>query len=148
MINVLKQSQSQAPQLDVEYKKIYARSFGNAQLKNINNSGAYLFLQNPNKQKSQEQQDLQKQINDLSEDKNHKQDSLHLKDKISIVLEVGERKRTLQASVVSTDSYGARVKFHFYNNRDYQIVDDLIYFVEKSKEERRRRLDFIFDQTF
>ena len=96
--------------LDVEYKKIYARSFENAQLKNINNSGAYLFLQNHKEQKNQEQQDLQKQINDLSRDKNNKQDSLHLKDKISIVLEVGERKRTLQASVVSTDSYGARVK--------------------------------------
>ena len=121
--------------LDVVYKKSYARHFKNGQLKRINNSEAYLFI---------EKDKFVFNHRKYSDDKK----SLNLKDKISIVLKLGERKRTLQASVISTDSYGAKVKFHFYNNRDYQIVDDLIYFIEKSKEKRRQRLDFIFDQTF
>lgn len=121
--------------LDVAYKKNYARHFKNGQLQRINNFEAYLFI-------GRDEVTLN-QRTPLDDKK-----SLNLKDKISIVLQLGERKRILQASVTSTDSYGAKVKFHFYNNRDYQIVDDLIYFIEKSKEKRRRRLDFIFDQTF
>ena len=121
--------------LDVAYKKNYARHFKNGQLKRINNFEAYLFIG-----RDEVTLDQRTPLDDKK--------SLNLKDKISIVLQLGERKRILQASVTSTDSYGAKVKFHFYNNRDYQIVDDLIYFIEKSKEKRRRRLDFIFDQTF
>ena len=115
--------------LDVEYKKIYARSFEIGQLKHLNTSGAYLSTKN-NQTTTEATKDL------------------NLKDKISIVLALGERKRTLQASVVAKDDQGAKLKFHYYNHRDYQIVDDLIYFVEKSKEKRRQRLDFIFNEMF
>ncbi len=118
--------------LNVEYKKVYARDFTCGQLRHINNSEAYLSTPSiPSK-------------NPISRDSKK---ALKSQDKISIVLVLGERKRILQASVLSTDSRGARVKFHFLNNRDYQIIDDLIYFVEKAKESRRKKLHFIFDQT-
>lgn len=146
---MMQREENQIPvKLDVEYKKIYARNFENAQLKQINNSEAYLFFQPEDSTKDQPATNMDLQREDAIRNKGDKKEILHLKDKISIVLAVGQRKRTLQASVISKDPYGVKVKFHFYNKRDYQIVDDLIYFVEKSKEERRKRLDFIFDQAF
>ena len=107
---------------NVEYKKKYARHFQIGRLKDISNSEAYLLT------------------------KNNKA-SLNLKDEISILFKLGERKRVIQASVISSDAHGVKLKFHFYNNKEYQIVDDLIYFIEKSKEERRQSLDLIFNQA-
>ena len=111
-----------SPNLNVEYKKKYARHFKMGNLRDINNSEAYLLT-------------------------NDDKTSLNLKDEISIFLKLGERKRTIQASVILKDTHGIKIKFHFYNNKEYQIVDDLIYFIEKSKEKRRQSLDFIFNQT-
>ena len=111
-----------SPNLDVEYKKKYARHFKVGRLRDISNSEAYLLTK---------------------DDKT----PFNLKDEISITLKLGQRKRTLQASVIASDTSGVKIKFHFYNNREYQIVDDMIYFIEKSKEERRQSLDFIFNQT-
>ena len=112
-----------SPDLNVEYKKKYARHSKMGTLKNISNSEAYLLT---------------------------KDDSffLNIKDEVSILFRLGERKRIVQASVISKDNHGIKIKFQFYNNKEYQIVDDLIYFIEKSKEERRQSLDFIFSQTF
>ena len=120
-----------SPNLNVEYKKKYARHFKKGTLKDMSHSEAYLIIKNEG-----------------FTQKNKEQDSLNIKDEISIILKLEQRERTLQASVISNDTYGVKIKFHFYNNREYQIVDDLIYFIEKSKEKRRQSLDFIFSQTF
>ena len=121
------------PNLNVEYKKKYARHFNRGILKDISHSEAYLLIENEGF---------------IQEYKRNDKDCLNIKDEISIILKLGQRERTLQASVISNDTYGVKIKFHFYSNREYQIVDDLIYFIEKSKEKRRQSLDFIFSQTF
>ena len=123
-----------SPNLNVEYKKKYARYFKNGRLKDISNSEAYLIT------KDEECVQKYKIRNDKT--------ILNLRDKVSVILKLGQRKRILQASVISNNAHGVKLKFHFYNNREYQIVDDLIYFIEKSKEKRRQHLDFIFSQTF
>ena len=109
---MLKMRQSSiSPNLNVEYKKKYARHLRIGRLRDISNSEAYL----------------------LTEDDKA---LFSLRDEISITLELGQRKRTLQASVIANDTQGVKVKFHFYNNREYQIIDDLIYFIEKSKRRK------------
>jgi hypothetical protein len=106
--------------LDIEYRKSYGRSNDTGLLKNISISGAFL---------------------------EHKNDSLKTGDKVAITFQVGGRVRKINASIIWTNPQGSGIKFLPVNNRDVQIVDDLMYFVESKRETRRHVLDDIFKQT-
>lgn len=105
---------------NVEYRKNYSRSQDLGVLKNISLTGAYL---------------------------EHSNSELKANSKVHITLNVGGRKRTLIASIIWADKKGAGICFIPENNRDKQIVDDLMYFVESKRETRRDVLDSIFNKV-
>ena len=106
--------------LDVEYRKSYGRSGEIGHLKNISLSGAFL---------------------------EHDNEALKENDKVAITFKVGGRTRKINALIVWSNSAGSGVKFLPTNNRDVQIVDDLMYFVESKRENRRGVLDDIFKRA-
>jgi hypothetical protein len=106
--------------LDVEYRKNYARNSELGRLKNISLTGA--FLQSSNIE-------------------------IQPRDKIVLTIIVSGRARKVQASVIWRNQAGCGVRFQPGNNRDVQIVDDLIYFVENQRTSRRSVLDDIFKQV-
>lgn len=106
--------------VDVEYKKNYARKQNVGTMKNISITGAFV---------------------------SHGIEKLHLNEKIMIHFRVGGRMRKIQASVVWTDAKGGGIKFHPFNKRDIQIIDDLMYFVRSKKETKVSLLDNIFKQV-
>ncbi len=106
--------------LDIEYRKSYGRSTDIGYLKNISLTGAFL---------------------------EHSNGGLRSNDRVAITFKVGGRTRQINAIVIWTNDAGAGVRFLPNNNRDVQIVDDLMYFVESKRENRRSVLDDIFKQT-
>lgn len=106
--------------LDVEYRKSYGRSSDIGQLKNISLTGAFL---------------------------EHRNEKLKANDKVAITFKVGGRIRKINAVIIWTNSGGSGIKFMPTNNRDVQIVDDLMYFVESKREGRRSVLDDIFKRA-
>lgn len=108
-------------QLDIEYRRSYARRGEKGRLKNISLSGAYLELDPENIPGKDE--------------------------KVVINFTVSGRNRKIQACVVWASPSGCGVKFNHVNNRDQQIVDDLMYFVETSKDSQRTVLDSIFKRV-
>lgn len=106
--------------LEVEYRRSYGRTEDNGYLKNISLSGAFL---------------------------EHGNSELKASDKVAITFKVGGRIRKINALIVWANEAGAGVRFLPVNNRDVQIIDDLIYFVESKRENRRTVLDDIFKQT-
>ncbi len=108
-------------QLDVEFRRSYARRGEWGRIKNISLSGAFLELD--------------------------AEQLLLPNDKVVLNFTVSGRKRRIQASVVWNDHHGCGVKFHHVNGRDQQIVDDLMYFAESSKETQRSVLDTIFKKV-
>lgn len=106
--------------MEVEFKKNYARQAEQGNLKNISISGAFL---------------------------EHQSMELKTNDKVALVIQVSGRKRKIIASVIWTSGNGCGVKFHPYNNRDVQIVDDLMYFVQSKRDSRRNVLDDIFKRV-
>lgn len=107
-------------QLEVEYRKSYGRSSDTGLLKNISITGAFL-----------------------------EHDNLDLKehDKVAITFKVGGRVRKISASIIWSTERGSGLKFLPTNNRDVQIVDDLMYFVESKREGRRDVIGDIFKQA-
>lgn len=105
--------------LEVSFRKSYAREATKGTLKNISLSGA--FLEVPQE--------------------------LKLHEKVQLTFEVSGRIRKVAAEVIWTNASGGGVKFIPANNRDVQIVDDLIYYVENSREETRSVLDNIFKKV-
>lgn len=106
--------------LDVEYRKSYGRRFEVGQLRNISLTGAFL---------------------------EHGNEALKASDKVCITFKVGGRTRKINASIIWSNDVGSGIKFLPSNNRDVQIVDDLMYFVESKRENKRNVLDDIFKQT-
>lgn len=106
--------------LDVEYRRSYARCGEIGHLKNISLSGAFL---------------------------EHGNGDLKVDDKLLVTFTVSGRVRKVHATVIWTSKMGSGVKFEPTNNRDVQIVDDLMYFVESKRENRRDVLDDIFKQV-
>jgi len=119
-------TQNQVPQpriplkLDVEFRRSYGRNGASGVLKNISLTGAFL---------------------------EHELESLKSGDKVQVTFKVGGRTRKVNAEVIWSNSVGSGVKFLPTNGRDVQIVDDLMYFVESSRQNRRSLLDDIFKQT-
>ena len=106
--------------LEVEFRKSYSRKSDVASLKNISLTGA--FLECP---------ELQARSGD----------------KLNLVFSVSGRTRKVAAQVVWQSSRGAGVRFVPENNRDVQIVDDLMYFVQNRRESRRSVLEDIFKKV-
>ena len=117
-------SQTPAPRtplnLDVSYKKNYARQVSKGVLKNISITGAFL---------------------------ESRQEKFRANEKLHLTFIVAGRERKIAATVIWANSAGCGVKFHPQSNRDVQIVDDLIYFVETGREGRRSVLDNIFKKV-
>ncbi|MEY4617362.1 MAG: hypothetical protein RJB66_2322 [Pseudomonadota bacterium] len=115
---------SAAPRLSlamsVEFRKSYSRQMSSGTLRNISLSGAFL---------------------DTSTE------SLMSGDKLQIVLNVGARVRKVSAEIVWKNQKGVGLKFNHSNNRDLQIVDDLMYFAENKRETQKDLLGDIFDKV-
>jgi hypothetical protein len=85
---------------DLDFKCNYARDYNKAMIRNISVSGALIKTDIP----------------------------LKPAEKINIFFKVSGRERKIPAEVVWISDKGIGVKFNHFNNRDIQIVDDLIYF--------------------
>ncbi|MEQ1665223.1 MAG: PilZ domain-containing protein [Bdellovibrionales bacterium] len=107
--------------MDVEYRRSYARNGEKGRLKNISLTGAFLEIANI--------------------------EAFSPNDKVLIKLMVSGRERALSARVVWNSNMGIGLKFNPTNNRDVQIVDDLMYFVENSRSSQRDVLDSIFKKV-
>lgn len=107
--------------LDVEYRRSYARNGEKGTLKNISLTGAFLEI--------------------------GKIENVMPNDKLLITLVVSGRERVLPATIVWQCDFGCGIKFMPANNRDVQIVDDLMYFVENSRSTQREVLDSIFKKV-
>jgi hypothetical protein len=106
--------------IEVVYRKSYARDESSGTLKNISITGAFLA---------------------------HTATQLKAGEKIHMAFSVAGRERNIHAVVIWTNSQGAGIKFLPQNNRDVQIVDDLIYFVETKRTGSRDVLDKIFKKV-
>ena len=107
--------------MDVEYRRSYARRNDKGCLKNISLTGA--FLETP--------------VSRI----------LAPNDKVTITLLVSGRQRQIAAHVVWHSDRGCGLRFIPINQRDVQIVDDLMYFVESSRDSQRSVLDDIFKKV-
>lgn len=107
-------------QLPIEFRKNYSRKSDYGDLKNISLTGAFLI---------------------------HQTDEIVVNDKINIHFKVSGRERILNASVIWLSDNGCGLQFHPDNNRDVQIVDDLMYFVKDRRTKNRNVLDEIFVQV-
>ncbi len=106
--------------MDVEFRRNYARQEEKGRLKNISITGAFLELEDA--------------------------DFLP-NERIVLTIQVSGRKRKINASIIWKNGFGCGVKFKPFNNRDIQIVDDLMYFVESKRESRRDVLSSIFKRV-
>lgn len=106
--------------VDVEFRKNYARQADKAIIKNISLTGAFL---------------------------EHAVIELQQRDKILLTLSVGGRTRRISASVIWCSPQGAGIRFNHFNNKDLQLIDDLIYFVENSRDKKRSVLTTIFNKV-
>ncbi len=102
--------------LEVSFRRNYARHETSGNLKNISLTGAF----------------LETGLDDIT-----------LDEKLNLTFVVGSRERKISAQVVWKNSLGAGIKFLPVNNRDIQIVDDLIYFVESKRIGHRGIFDGI-----
>ena len=106
--------------LEVCFKRSYAREETTGRLRNISLTGAFLEVADS---------------------------GFRANEKVQLKLIVGGRERKVAASVIWANSNGCGIKFLPTNNRDVQIVDDLIYYVESSRTENRSVLDNIFKKV-
>ena len=107
-------------EMDVEFRRSYAREATPGTLRNISMTGAFL------------------ETGTLD---------LQSKDKVVVTLVVSGRRRNVTAKVVWKNQRGFGLQFQPFNNRDVQIVDDLIYFVENNRESRRSIFDDILKRV-
>ncbi len=105
--------------VDVQYRKSYSRKAASGVLKNISITGAFLETT----------------------------DALTPRDKLIVTFQVSGRERRVPASVVWSSDKGVGIKFQPSNNRDVQIVDDLMYFVSVSRDSQKDVLDTIFKKV-
>lgn len=106
--------------LEVSFKKNYAREEVKGLLRNISLTGAFLEFGGEN---------------------------FRANEKLHLRFVVSGRERKIAAHVIWSNSAGCGLKFLPTNNRDVQIVDDLIYFVENNRHDRRDVLDKIFKKV-
>lgn len=118
------QDSAPAPRLplkmDVEFRRSYARQSASGILRNISLTGAFLETTT---------------------------EALTTFDKVVVTFVVGGRRRNINATIIWKNGAGCGIKFQPFNNRDVQIVDDLMYFVESTRENRRSVLDDIIKRV-
>jgi len=107
--------------IEVEFRKSYAREEATGVLKNISLTGAFLHQEG--------------------------KETFRAGEKLSLKFRVSGRERSVQAQVVWAGTTGAGIKFLPMNNRDVQIVDDLIYYVESKRTDTREILGSIFKKV-
>lgn len=106
--------------IEVVFRKSYARDESSGNLKNISISGAFLT---------------------------HTENQLKAGEKVHMTFSVAGRVRDINAIVIWSNTFGAGIKFLPQNNRDVQIIDDLIYFVETRKTDTKGVLDQILKKV-
>lgn len=106
--------------LEVSFRKNYAREETKGTLHNISLSGAFLEIEGVD---------------------------FIAREKLQLRFNVSGRERKVQAQVVWKNQVGCGIKFLPMNNRDVQIVDDLIYYVESQRSTRMNVLDNIFKKV-
>ena len=106
--------------VEVNYRKTYGRQDLKGKLINISLSGAFLKTE------------------DLD---------FNMSEKIHLTFSVGTRPRDLTAKIVWKNEYGMGLEFFHTNNRDVQIIDDLIYYIEESRHDRKQVLSQIFEKV-
>lgn len=106
--------------MDIEYRRSYARQAAKGILRNISLTGAFLETAT---------------------------EMLAPTDKVVVTFVVSGRRRKINATIVWKNQAGCGLRFEPFNNRDVQIVDDLMYFVETNREDRRTVLDDIFKRV-
>ena len=106
-------------ELSIEFRRSYSRSSDDGVLRNISLTGAFLETVS----------------------------RFEKNDKLNLTFEVGGRARKISAKVIWSTERGAGIMFQHFNNRDLQIVDDLMYFVENNRASRRDVLDTIFKKV-
>lgn len=104
--------------LPIRFKRSYARDYSSASLKNISLTGAFLCLP--------------------------RGADVNLDEKITITFNVSGRQRKVVANIIWMDTSGCGIRFKPFNNRDVQIIDDLMYYVESKKETKKKVLNTIF----
>jgi hypothetical protein len=118
------QDKTPAPRLplkmEVEYRRSYARQTTKGTLRNISLTGAFLETTT---------------------------EMITAADKVVVTFIVSGRRRNINATVVWKNGSGCGIQFQPFNNRDVQIVDDLMYFVESSREDRRSVLEDIIKRV-
>jgi hypothetical protein len=107
-------------QVDIEYRRSYARQPQVGILKNISLTGAFLV---------------------------HNGADLKKDDKVTITFSVSGRVRKINAHVVWCNERGSGLRFQPFNNQDVQIVDDFMYFVKDNRDSRRDVLDQILKRV-
>ena len=105
---------------EISFKRNYGREPVTGVIQNVSLSGAYL---------------------------KHAGERLRTGEKLHVNFRLAGRERVLHAKVVWTNTKGAGVQFLHTNNRDPQIIDDLIYFIESRKSGKRDILDLIFNKV-
>ena len=106
--------------IQVVFRRSYAREESRGFLKNVSISGAFL---------------------------NQSGEPLKVGEKLHLTFSVSGRERSVPCAVVWSNSKGSGIRFIPANNRDIQIVDDLIYFVESKRTGTRTVLDQIFKKV-
>ena len=106
-------------ELEVEFKKNYAREASLGKIRNISLTGCFLNTGVP----------------------------LKPEEKINVVLTVSGRIRKISAKVVWSSLRGAGIQFMPFNNRDLQIVDDIMYFATERTSSTKELLDNILKKV-
>ncbi len=101
--------------LEISFRRTYAREGSNGTLLNISLSGAFLECEDPH-------------INDR---------------KLELTINVYGNLRKIPALIIWANSRGCGLKFAPKNGRDIRIIDDLIYYTENSRSERRTLLNTV-----
>ena len=106
--------------IEVEFRKNYARTDAKGTLKNISISGAFL---------------------------SHEGTQLKPGEKLTLTFQVSGRVRQIAAQIIWSNKVGSGLKFKPANNKDVQIVDDLIYFVESKRSGNREIFEKILKKV-
>lgn len=102
-------------ELALEFKRNYARQSAKAEVQNISLTGALIKTTV----------------------------SLKPSEKLNVYLTVSGRTRKVAARVVWVGDRGVGLEFQPFNNRDLQIVDDIIYYATEKNSSTKNLLDTI-----
>ena len=105
--------------LNFEFRRNYARQTNLAEVRNISASGALIRTNQP----------------------------LKPTEKINVYLSVSGRTRRVIARVIWVSEKGVGLEFQPFNNRDAQIVDDIIYYATEKTSSDKSLLDTILNKV-